>query len=66
MGRVFWGRMLWLGWWGGNGLIVLAWLHQVPRAVGWVGFAMALSALLAPVLLRRRWPKDAGPPSKQE
>lgn len=46
-------KIVWIGWWGGNLLIVLAWFRQVPPAFGWAGFAIAVAAFLAPLLLRR-------------
>jgi len=46
-------KIIWGCWWGGNLLIVLAWLRKVPVEVGWVGFFIALSAFLAPGLIRR-------------
>jgi hypothetical protein len=58
-------KLVWGCWWGGNLLIVLAWLRKVPVEVGWAGFVIAFSAFLAPGLIRR-YGRRGGPNDSRE
>lgn len=48
-------RVTWLTWWAGTALIVLSWVSVVSNAIGWLGFAIAVSSTIISVIARRYW-----------
>lgn len=43
-----------IAWWVGTILIVLDWVDVVPNQVGWLGFGIAIVAIVAQLALRNR------------
>jgi hypothetical protein len=45
--------LIWVVWWIGTILIVLSWVRVVSFTVGWIGFGIAVFALVTSVFIRR-------------